>query len=48
MQKWYISANKKTSMIAVYLVDKQNHSRPANKTMFDVILKKKFVQIKSL
>ena len=35
-------------MIAIYLVDKQNHSRLANKTMFDVIFKKKIVQIKSL
>ena len=35
-------------MIAVYLIDKQNHSRPANKNMFDVILKKLFVEIKSM
>ena len=35
-------------MIAVYLVDKQNHSRQAKKNMFDVIFKKRFVGIKSM
>ena len=39
---------KKPSMIAVYLVDKQNHSRPANKHMLNVIFKKRFVEIKSM
>ena len=35
-------------MIAVYLVDKQNHTFPANKNIFDVILKKLFAEIKSM
>ena len=39
---------KKPSIIAVYLVDKQNHSRLANENMFDVIFKKLFVEIKSM